>query len=169
MYMQGVARTQWYLFNDFHITPLKEVLIRDGKTDPYSLIFHHSNFDNISKKLVYFLRNGSLPASWCTLRKALLTVLTQKVCLANLNIFCPSPVISLSLSLPLLLVTSQLDRSVLLTETKGIHPVQSPATFTPLSLAETPQPGDLAAIDAEFVTLNQVKFSSIKIFCISKA
>lgn len=43
----------------------------------------------------------------------------------------------------------------MLAETHQPRPVQSPATFTPLSLSEIPEKGDVVGIDAEFVTLNQ--------------
>ena len=129
-----------------------------------SHLFLHSN--------IFFFQQevGVFPTEWFT---PCILVYAQKGFADNFDTKSMSLLIltysSLHLSLSLSLhpplppiVMSQLDRSVLLTETKGIRPVQSPATFTPLSLAETPQPGDLAAIDAEFVTLNQVKIDSMK-------
>ena len=44
---------------------------------------------------------------------------------------------------------------MLLAETHQPRPVQSPATFTPLSFGEIPEQRDAVGIDAEFVTLNQ--------------
>lgn len=53
-------------------------------------------------------------------------------------------------------VMCELEPSVLLAETHQPRPVQSPATFTPLSFPEFPNRGDVVGIDAEFVSLNQV-------------
>ncbi|XP_064403711.1 PAN2-PAN3 deadenylation complex catalytic subunit PAN2-like isoform X2 [Halichondria panicea] len=103
---EGVNKQQWYLFNDFHITPLQESEV------------------------------GVFPTEWLT---PCVLIYAQRGYSDEFNTE----------------VSCQLEPSVLLAETHQPRPVQSPVTFTPLSLAEIPEEGDVVGVDAEFVTLNQ--------------
>lgn len=62
--MQGVARTQWYLFNDFHITPLKEVrtaVISCPLADSLNMCMYMCMYVNPIQQEV-----GVFPTEWFT-------------------------------------------------------------------------------------------------------
>lgn len=103
---EDTPKTQWYLFNDFAIKPIK--------TDEAAVF----------------------PLDWLT---PCILMYAQRNYASNFDSA----------------ITQQLGPAVLLAETHQPRPIQSPATFTPLTLHELPSKGELAGIDAEFVTLNQ--------------
>ncbi|XP_054287462.1 PAN2-PAN3 deadenylation complex catalytic subunit PAN2 isoform X2 [Macrosteles quadrilineatus] len=101
----GSSNSQWYVFNDFSITPVN------------------------SQEVVWFSLDWKVP---CVLYWTNHVVTPQVL---------PSP----RLDLPVDILAAE---TCLATSGRGI-------TFTPLTTEEAPGPGDLVAMDAEFVTLNQ--------------
>ncbi|XP_023932627.1 PAN2-PAN3 deadenylation complex catalytic subunit PAN2-like [Lingula anatina] len=103
---EGVTCTQWYLFNDFSITPIEE---------QEAVQF---NLEWKFPCLIYFIRKD----------------LNQ-----HYDIQIKNPVSS----------------DVLFADASLVNPKRRKITYSPLSLDELPQKGDLVGLDAEFVSLNQ--------------
>ena len=128
MSVQIPGHFQWYLFNDFAITPAEEV-------DVHVLLYVHSTHTVAAILLQSTVAH--FPLEWLTPSILLFTQRGYSSKFSNTEL--PS-----------------LEPSVLLAETHEPRPLQSPTCYTSLALNELPEEGDLVGIDAEFVTLNQV-------------
>lgn len=139
MSMQIPGQFQWYLFNDFAITPAEEVLLFHTRTCACIYMY-------VVTTIPLQLTVAHFPLEWLT---PSILLFTQRGYSSKFP----------STGLP------SLEPSVLLAETHEPRPLQSPTCYTSLALNELPERGDLVGIDAEFVTLNQVYSTCMQAVC----